>query len=256
MTISPDQMNELMNKISANIPTDCAAYEDIQKKSNEKTPLWGSTEFNISDYEAYRNDIEFVNSFADQVILDESKYFVNKYSQKVYDYLLQQRVSYTSKMRTQQVTALCGSSTSTTGSNTLANCPNVCNSVEQIEKNKECADSQTFLSYLTNQLSSSAIRPETTYKKIEYRNEAHELLDSINYWMTVLYFILLLVMLILLLTSNRLNLRSRFPLYLFLLVLPIIFPYLFEGLKYIYKYLFTEINTPTRGPQDAFIESL
>jgi len=252
MAISADQMNELMNKISANIPTDCAAYDDIQARSNEKTPVYGSTEFDISDYEAYRNDIEFVNSFADQVLIDEAQYFVKKYSQQVYDYLLLQRISYTSQMRTQQVTALCGSST--TGNNPLANCPNVCNSADQIEKNKQCQESQTFLSYLTNQLKSSEIRPETMYRKIEYRNEAHELLGKINHWMTLLYFFALLVMLILLATSNRLNLMSRFPLYLFLLILPVVFPYLFEGLKYLYRHLFPQ--TPNKGPQDAFLESL
>jgi hypothetical protein len=198
MAISADQMNELMNKISANIPTDCAAYEDIQRRSNEKTPIKGSTEFNISDYEAYRNDIEFVNSFADQVLIDESEYFVKKYSQKVYDFLLQQRISYTSQMRTQQVTALCGTSTGE-GKDPLANCPNVCNSADQVAKNKQCQESQTFLSYLTNQLKSSETRPETTYRKIEYRNEAHELLGKINHWMTLLYFFALLVMMILVL---------------------------------------------------------
>ncbi len=252
--MSADQMNQLMDKISANIPNNCSAYEDIQERSNNKTPLLGSTEFSISDYEAYRNDIEFVNSFADQVLIDEEQYFVNKYSRNVYNYLLQQRMSYTAKIREKQVTDLCGSPDSLSDDDRVAQCADVCNSEEQLEKMKKCQESQNFLSYLTQQAKSTEVRPETTYKKIEYRNESHELLNTINRWMTIVYFLCLMVLFILLITSNRLNLKERFLVYLFLVLLPLIFPYAFELFKYIYLYLAKE--SKDHGPQNAFVEAL
>jgi hypothetical protein len=254
MPISDEQMNTLMQNIQANIPTDCGAYEDIRDRSQHQTILLGKDEFAISDYEAYRNDIEFVNSFNEQVLIDEAQYFKNKYSETVYEYLKEQRAEFSAQQRLDTNARICGSNAQNNSGGSSTQCPDKCNSEEQLEKNKKCEESQNFLSYLTNQAKSAMTRPETTYKKIEYRNEAHELLDSLNYWMTVSYFVLLIVMLILLATSNRLNLMERFPLYLFLFLLPIIFPYLFEGFKYLYEYLFPD--TPSRGPSDAFIESL
>ena len=251
MQISDEQMNKLMDNIKANIPTDCGVYEDIKARSSQQTLSLGKDDFHISEYEAYRNDIEFVNSFKDQVAIDEAVYFNSKYSEKVYEYLLKQRAQFSAQKRIDTTKLLCGSRNDDESNN---QCPDQCNTEEQLKKNEKCAESQTFLSYLTNQAKSAMTRPETTYKKIEYRNEAHEVLNTLNYWMTVSYFILLMVMLILLATSNRLNLMERFPLYLFLFLLPVVFPYLFEGLKYLYYSLFP--NTPTSGPPNAFIESL
>ena len=254
MAISDEQMNTLMKNIKDNIPTDCGAYEDIRDRSNAQTLTLGADEFKISDYEAYRNDIEFVNSFKDQVIIDEALYFKSKYSEKVYDYLLKQRNQFSAQQRINMNTTLCGKDSNSDESNNK--CPDQCDTKEQLEKNKKCEDSQTFLSYLTNQAKSTMISPETTYKKIEYRNEAHEVLDTLNYWMTVSYFMILVLMLILLYTSNRLNLMERFPLYLFLFLLPVVFPYLFEGLKYLYHYLFPDTLRPSSGPSHAFLETL
>jgi hypothetical protein len=253
MPISEEQMNTLMENIRNNIPTECAVYEDIQRRSNAQSLTLGIDEFHIAEYEAYRNDIEFVNSFKDQVNIDEAAYFQSKYSEKVYKYLLQQRDQFSEQQRINRNELLCGNRNSEVDASNNQ-CPDKCNSPEQLEKNKKCDDSQTFLSYLTNQAKSAMTRPETTYKKIEYRNEAHELLDTVNYWMTVSYFMILVLMLVLLLASNRLNLMERFPLYLFLFLLPVVFPYLFEGLKYFYYSLFP--NIPSSGPSYAFVESL
>jgi len=253
MPISEEQMNTLMENIRSNIPTDCSVYEDIQKRSNEQTLTLGIDQFHVAEYEAYRNDIEFVNSFKDQVSIDEEKYFKSKYSEKVYAYLLQQRDQFFEQQLINRNERIFGERNGG-GEESNQQCPDKCNTLEQLEKNKKCDESQTFLSYLKNQAKSAITRPETTYKKIEYRNEAHELLDTINYWMTVSYFMILVLMLILLVAFNRLNLMQRFPLYLFLFLLPVIFPYLFEGLKYFYYFLFP--NTPSSGPSHAFVETL
>lgn len=248
MPISDDQMNTIMQNISANIPTECSAYADIRDKSERATPILGIDEFNISDYEAYRNDIEFVNSFADQVLIDEEQYFVHKYSQKVYDFLKDQRREYSAQERINKTNEICG--------DPATRCPTTTTSVtdsEQAAKDKQCSDSNNFLSYLLSQTKSSSVRPETIYKKIEYRNEAHELLVTINYFMTVVYFAILILMLILLMASNRLMIRERFMLYLFLFILPFIFPYLFELLKYFYSSVFPD--SPNHGPKNSFLES-
>jgi len=248
MPVSDEQMNLLMKNITDNIPTNCSAYEDIQRRSKNLTPILGRNAFNISDYQAYRNDIEFVNSFPEQVRIDEAQYFVNKYSQKVYDFLLRQRNAYIAQKRDDRVSLLCPKKEDGTDPSKCP--PNTCNNPDH----SKCTDTNTFLEYLKKQTQSNVTRPETTYKKIEYRNEAHELLDTMNYGMTLFYFGLLFFLLILLATTNRLFLRERVLLYLFLFLLPFLFPYLFDLLKNIYAYLFPD--APTRGPQNAFVESL
>jgi hypothetical protein len=248
MPISDDQMNTIMQNISANIPTECSTYADIRDKSEHATPVLGIDEFNISAYEAYRNDIEFVNSFAEQVLIDEEVYFVKKYSQKVYDFLKTQRSEYSAQERINKTNEICGDPST--------NCPATTNTVtnsEQAAKDKQCSDSNNFLSYLLSQTKSNSVRPETIYKKIEYRNESHEFLVSLNYYMTVFYFAILILMMVLLTTTNRLMIRERFMLYLFLFILPFVFPYLFELLKYLYGSVFPD--SPDHGPKNAFLES-
>jgi hypothetical protein len=253
MSLDNEQFNLLMKNISANIPTNCGAYEDIRKKSQQATPLPGSTRFNISSYEAYRNDIEFTNSFIQQVLLDEANYFLTKYSKTVYDYLLEQRVSYRAQAAKDVTSALCGplgSGGSGTGSEVP---PNTCNNPDHIKLGDTLEEKNNFLQYLlkkTNALSSS---PDVTYKKIEYRNESHDYIERMNSIITLCYFVLLVVLLLLLLITNRLELRQRFPLYLFLVLLPFLFPYLFEGLHSLYKWLVSNKNTS--GPKNAFLET-
>ncbi len=247
MPLSDDQMNTILSNINENIPSDCSTYNDIRRKSEQETPILGKDAFNISDYEAYRNDIEFVNSFTDQVLIDEAQYFKNKYSAKVYEYLLDRRREYTSQEKIQSTTALCGDAKSQ-----CATVDPVLTEEEKAEKEK-CKESQDFLSFLLNQTQSKKPRPETIYKKIEYRNESHEFLITMNSFLSLLYFAILAFVILLLAATNRLLLSERFLLYLFLFLLPFLFPYFFEGAKYIYQS--TIQSTPDHGPKDAFLET-
>jgi hypothetical protein len=83
MPISDEQMNTLMKNIHENLPTECGIYEDIRDRSLHQSLILGKDEFDISDYEAYRNDIEFVNSFKEQVLIDEAQYFRKKCKARV-----------------------------------------------------------------------------------------------------------------------------------------------------------------------------
>ncbi len=256
MQLSTDQMNVLMQNISANIPTNCGAYEDIRRKSERTNPILGINKFKISDYQAYRNDIEFTNSFMEQVLIDEKQYLENKYGTTVYKYLLDRRKEYIEKQKKLLMARLCFAGDSVTldasgnpikRGNTCA--PNTCNNPNH-EKFNENAN---FLKYFLDKTRSTFTTPETTFKKIEYRNEAHELLVTINTLMTILYFVILVFMIGVLVVTNRLDLKSQTPLFLFLVILPFVFPYLFQGLQYLYEKIFP--NTPTQGPKNAFLAS-
>lgn len=238
------QFNTLLKSVKNNIPSDCAAYEDIRKKSTTNKAVLGAATFSLSDYEAYRNDIEFVNSFNEQLLVDERNYFEKKYSKKLYQFLLSKRAVYTEQQTNIKKETICKSYI-----DSLSELHRKFDDQEECNT-KPIQDSGKFMNYL---LSLSPIQnPETTYRKIEYRNEAHEWLSTINGWLTILYFVILFVMLAVLASSNKLLLYERFKLYIFLIVLPFAFPYLFEFLKYLYEYLFP--NTPNHGPKNAFLE--
>jgi hypothetical protein len=256
MQLSTDQMNELMKNISANIPTNCGAYEDIRRKSERTNPILGINKFKISDYQAYRNDIEFTNSFMEQVLIDEKQYLENKYGSKVYKYLLERRKEYIDKQKKLLKERLCileeSDELDENGNpiNEVNTCaPNTCNN----PKHDKFNENANFLQYFLDQTKSTFTTPETTFKKIEYRNEAHEWLVTINRIMTILYFVILVSMIALLVVTNRLDLKSQTPLFVILIVLPFVFPYLFQGLQYLYESVFP--NTPTQGPKNAFLAS-
>lgn len=247
MAFNTAQYNEVLSNIQSKIPSNCDAYQDITQKSQKATPVLGTTTFTLSDYEAYRNDIEFVNSFNEQLLVDEKNYFEKKYSKKVYEYLLTQRQSYKEEQAKIKKEETCSSYIKTISDSKTNTCvPNTTNA----SKNEDTGTGK-FMSYLMSQ--NPIHNPETTYKKIEYRNEAHEWLSTVNTWMTILYFVILVVMLLLLAVSSKLFLKERFMLYVFLVVLPFVFPYLFELLKYLYGYVFQD--SPTHGPKNAFLDT-
>jgi hypothetical protein len=239
------QFNTILDGIETNIPSNCEAYDRKKKLSTTYTGVPGAVTFQLSDYEAYRNDIEFVNSFTEQVLVDERRYFESKYSPVVYQYLLAQRRAYNkqaSKMTNAKMckTYIDNNQKLTTALNKVTPCTTPANTKA----------SGAFSKYLMSQ--NPIERPDTTFKKIEYRSEAHEWLTTINLWMTILYFVLLALMIGLLVVSDKLFLRDRFMLYLFLVVLPFAFPYFFDLLKMLYFYIVPP--EPSHGPKSSFVE--
>lgn len=251
MPFSDEQMNAVLAKVSENIPSDCATYDTIRKKSLTSVGTLNAKTFDVSDYESYRNDVEFVNSFNEQVLLDEQNYFTKKYSSAVYEFMKAQREKQRIKTKEQAKAAGCN--------NHCPFDPTRCNDISgnrggagsDGRAGAGCKDSSSFLNYLQKQLNMQ--RAETVYKKIEYRDEAHDFLSTMNHLLTLFYFLILGIMIILLIVTKRLLFAERFILYLFLVALPFLFPYLFEFLKYLFFSLFPEKDT--HGPKNAFLEN-
>ena len=246
--MSDREFNDLLSNLAAKIPTQCDSYETIRKNSETPQNLPGSRLYNLNDFEAYRNDIEFVNSFPKQVLIDEEKYFVKKYSMNVYEALLATRVTHTSSIRTEAVGKLC--------QNTSGNATCVAN--EATCKSDGCKAFWPTIppektEYVNELLKQNPLeRPATLQKKVEYRKDAHGLLTNINQGMTFLYFGLLVGMILMFFIKGELHLKERFLLYLGLVLLPFLFPYLFDLLVYLYLGVFPE--NKIQGPKDAFLE--
>jgi hypothetical protein len=245
MPVSDEQMNRILTNIAENIPSDCSTGRRIKKGSTfPGDAKLNSEEFDISEYEAYRNDIEFVNSFSEQVLADEQTYFTKKYGEKVYNFLLSQRNEYITEKNRIDKEEKCKSCPSNTNGGTGGTgdaSGNTCTN----------GTDKDLYNYLLKQ--NPIKNPDTTFKKIEYRDESHEYLSRMNNLLTIFYFCILFVMFIVLVVTKRLMIKERLVLYIFLIVLPFAFPYLFDLLKKLYKSLFT--GNPTYGPKNAFLEN-
>lgn len=248
MPLNDKQMNQVLTKVAENIPSDCSAYEAIQRKSKTSVNHLNSQLYNLTEYQAYRNDIEFVNSFKEQVLLDEELYFTRKYSSRVYNYLKSEREKYNIKATTLKNEAGCNNNCPTT-----TRCMDISgsNTTTPGGGTAPCQDKTGLISFLQGQLSTQT--PETIYKKIEYRDEAHEFLSTMNNLLTIFYFLILGLMLVILIVTQNVKLKERFILYLFLILQPFLFPYFYDFVKYLYSLVFP--RDETHGPKNAFLES-
>jgi hypothetical protein len=221
---------------------DCKGYKSISSKpgSYDTVPkiIDGSNDelFNI-----YKNDVEFVNSFQEQVREDEKKYFEQKYGPTVYRYLINKRLVFNEenqKILDEIKNPTCSDKTNT--------------NTDKI-KNHDDIYLQNFKDlYAKISQFYPSVNSNTTYRKIEYRDKEHELLMTINNIVNIIYYTLLFFMIILLASSNQLLIKDRFLIYLLLLLLPVLYPYVFVFLKQIFVSLFS--SKELHGPKNAFVE--
>jgi hypothetical protein len=93
---------------------------------------------------------------------------------------------------------------------------------------------------------------DATYKKIEYREEEYAKLKNINTIINIIYYLGVVFLFVLLHTSDNLFLKDRFVFYLFLLLFPFLYPWIYLYTIQLWTYLF-----PTKlfsGPTNAFID--
>jgi len=197
---------------------------------------------NLNTYDLfilYKNGVEFTNSFREQILQDEKNYFEKKYSKIVYKYLLDKRSEFNNDNDALLKTDpnLCPTITNKT--DVSGNVPN-----DYVNNIKLLYDKLTQLN--------PQIQADTTYRKIEYRDAEHKLLMTVNDFINIIYYVLLFIMVILLASSNRLLIKERFLVYLLLIILPFLYPYIFDYCKKIFNSLF--ISKPIHGPKNAFVE--
>jgi hypothetical protein len=92
----------------------------------------------------------------------------------------------------------------------------------------------------------------TNFRKVEYRTEEHEKLRVINRVINMVYYAFLIVLFMLLYTNNTLYLIDRFVLYLFLILLPYLYPWLWLLFNKIKNLIMPNIEYT--GPKNAFID--
>lgn len=227
------------------LPKECKRYNlnlesSIDFNRIDRRALTNDT---LTLFRYYQNNVEYVNSFTEQVLEDERNYFIKKYNIKAYNALLSQREKHFSEkiISEQCPTVGAGGSGSGSGTNT----------------NTETSGTDTLLmiSNLNKNLSLwlSGTDPKTTYRKIDYRSAEQETLSTLNQYVTTTYYIAFGVLLLLLGTSGNLMLQERFLSYVVLFLLPVLYPFVFS---WIYNAV-TSWTTPDalHGPKNAFLDT-
>ena len=246
-----DQKNKIINDVYINLPNDCKNYvNDINKKYTDS--IYSGTEYG-SIFNNYKDVVENANSISEKILTDEREYFTKKYSENVYDYLLRERT----KLFTLQNTILSQinlDSTSTTGSIMINdNSYNINDLTTNILNNNNNTKNQImidiynkFKEYLPD------TDPDLINRKIQYRNTEHDKLKWINSMLNIIYYSLLITLFILLYSAYNLYFKERFLLYLFLILAPILYPFIYSLIKKIFN-IFSE-NNPIHGPKNAFLD--
>ena len=112
---------------------------------------------------------------------------------------------------------------------------------------------KTVSTILTNNTPNSDVH-NTIVRKIDYREIEYNKLKSINSTINIVYYILLILLLVLLYSENNLLLKERFLFYMFLILLPYLYPWIYILTKKIWTSLFPEILT--EGPKNAFLNNI
>ena len=104
------------------------------------------------------------------------------------------------------------------------------------------------LNLLFNYLKKINVNPDVVFEKINYREKEHEKLYKINNLLNILFYCFYLAFIIIMICTGNTQ-REKFLIYLFVGLIPIIYPYLFKLAAYIVNYL----SSDSQGPKNAFI---
>ena len=216
-------------------------------------------------YDQYLRDyilkIESGNVFNKKLKSIEKYYFENKYSPSVYKYLKDKRNYFIEQEKINRCKSLLKGvdfEWETSGNtiedrlkysyNTLVN---ITESIDMINKLKDI-NTKIIDEFQKKGVNDYSIN-STNYRKTDYRNNENQKLYSINNILTFVYYILFGVLLLSLFVSQNLKIGSRFPIYIFLILLPIwIYPNLYYIIKNIYYYL--KKKSEYHGPKNAFLD--
>ena len=185
----------------------------------------------------YYEHVESENKYPNTVTGIEANYFTSKYGGDIYNRLIQFRLDFLKVPKRDSMEY-----NEEDYSKAVENI-HVLNQVLTVDKPIMNVIDKYIPEYDSN----------TIYREIEYRDKEYERLYKINYYSNILYYCLYVILILLLFTTNRLYLDNRITLYIFLAVLPYIYPWAFLLFRRTYNY----VNPPTQysGPKNAFIDT-
>ena len=182
----------------------------------------------------YNAIVEKGNNYPKELLLEESKYFTKKYGNDVYEKLLDKRISYIKPPSPPPPDLIR---------------PLILDQIHVLNQSK--TTNSNAVNILNTYLPS--FDSNTIYREIEYRDNEYIRLYQINFILNILYYVGLIILLSLLFSSNNLLLKERFLFYLFLALLPFLYPWIFLFSRKIFNKIYPSISY--NGPVNAFIDT-
>lgn len=105
------------------------------------------------------------------------------------------------------------------------------------------------LNYLFSNLNKQRISSDVIYDKIEHRDIEHEHLYNRNKIFDILFYCFYFSFLLIMICTQNVK-RENFLIYLFIGLIPVIYPFIFKWILYLIRYL---SNDP-HGPKKAFVD--
>jgi chromosome segregation ATPase len=125
-------------------------------------------------------------------------------------------------------------------SNRVANNKNLLNLAENTD---------TSLNYLFSYLNKQRESSDVIYDKIEYRDIEHQHLYNRNKLFDILFYCFYFSFILIMICTQNVK-RENFLIYLFIGLIPFIYPFVFKWILYLIRYLSNDIH----GPKKAFVD--
>ena len=183
--------------------------------------------------EKYTALVESGNEYINNLLTTESTYFINKYGVDIYKVLLSDRLTYLDGLKNSPTFQI------DVTYNAIIDSINILN--------QDLSGSTYAMNTLNTYLPS--FDTNSIYREIEYRDNEYKNLQQVNNYINISYYIGFIILLVLLYSSDNLFLKERGLLYLILVLLPFIYPWLF---------VFSKKLIPSfsyNGPVNAFLDT-
>lgn len=105
------------------------------------------------------------------------------------------------------------------------------------------------LNKLFSYLKTQSINPDVIFEKINYRAIEHEKLHNINKILNIVYYCFFIAFIIIILSTGNQKIE-HFLIYLFVGLIPILYPFLYKLMVYMFTSFFSTLN----GPKNAFVD--
>jgi hypothetical protein len=209
----------------------------------------------VSLQDEYFNSVEKANEIIPQIENIEKKFFIDKYGEKIYNYLIQKRNEYINNKTTQS-----SSTTSDTISNInliknlkddISHELDIYNELYKSETNTKINNYKYAIKKIEKSIKDMNNKSEISNRKLVYRNDVIHSYMNLNYILTGIYFLIIFIIFILLFLSNKLNLTTNWFVYLIVIIFPFVYNYIFKFIIYLSVKINEKINY--NGPKNAFV---
>ena len=173
----------------------------------------------------YFKTVKKGNIYINDLLNTEEKYFKEKYGSKIYEYLLDKRNEYINNKLNSTKTVVSSSSKDNIN-------------IKKFYKRELSDINSMYKLYEDTKVVDKS--KDLHRRKIYYRTTELININYVNAISNIIYYFLFVCILILLFSRNQLNLdnKGKMYLYIFVLIFPLIYNYLFDILAYLYKKMY------------------